>query len=318
MRITYIIIVLISLSFISCEKIVAEDITGKTPILILPAINDTIESNPVQFKWEPLEGASKYRLEVVKTSFSSIQEYVLDSIITGTTFSMNLDSSEYQVQLRALNGGYESIIATPRTFWVGVSSSGSSNTSTTLSYPDDLAYLNTSPITFQWLQTSGATSYEFSLRMGSSFETGSILETQNGISTLQYNNSNVLAEGHYFWGVKSYGTTNPIFSVREFYIDITSPNDPILTMPLNNATASAGNIDFSWDNGVDGGTIQSPITSTIEIADNASFSGAQITNVVGSSISVSLITGTYYWRVINTDGAGNTSAYSSTNMLTVF
>lgn len=318
MRFTYLITAIASLAFISCEKIVAEDISDNTPYLIIPALNDTIDSNPVQFKWQPLEGASKYRLEVVKTSFSNIQAYVLDSIVTGTTFSMNLDSSEYQVQLRAINGGYESVISTPRTFWVGVSSSGSSNTSTTLSYPNDLTYLNASPITFQWLQTNGATSYEYSLRMGSSFETGSILETQNGISTLQYTNTNVLTEGHYFWGVKSYGTINPIFSVREFYIDITVPNDPILVAPLNNATTSAGIIDFNWDNGVDGGTIQSPITSIIEIADNASFNGAQVTNVVGSSISFSLSSGTYYWRVINRDDAGNSSAYSGVSTLTVF
>ena len=60
----------------ACNDIIAKDISEETPVLILPGANDTISSNPVQFKWEEMEGATKYKLEVVHPSFSNIQTYV--------------------------------------------------------------------------------------------------------------------------------------------------------------------------------------------------------------------------------------------------
>ena len=98
----------IAISAVSCEKIIAEDITAETPVLILPAENDTVSQNPVHFKWQELEGASKYHLEVVSPSFAAISQFALDSVVTGTDFYFNLDSNEYELKLTALNGGYES------------------------------------------------------------------------------------------------------------------------------------------------------------------------------------------------------------------
>ena len=44
----------------SCEKIVAEDISGELPVLLLPASGSQLSDNYVQFKWQEMEGASKY------------------------------------------------------------------------------------------------------------------------------------------------------------------------------------------------------------------------------------------------------------------
>ena len=76
--------------------------------------------NPVHFKWEEMEGASIYRLEIVSPSFASINQFLLDSLVVGTDFYLDLDSNEYELRLTAQNGVYESQILAPVKFWVGV------------------------------------------------------------------------------------------------------------------------------------------------------------------------------------------------------
>lgn len=306
----------------SCEKIIAEDITTETPVLILPAENDTVNQNPVHFKWEEMEGASKYHLEVVSPSFASISQFALDSIITGTDFFFNLDSNEYELKLTALNGGYESQILGPCKFWVGVQPSGGSGNNVVLTSPSDQQYVNDQfNNQFTWTPLSGATSYEFSIRQGNDFSTGLVIDAQNGISTSNYTiPSGLLTEGEYHWGVKAYfGTTETPFTVHQLLVDETNPNDAILTSPTDFSNLSQGTITFVWSNGTDSGIIQSPITSTLEIASDVGFGSIiQTVSIEGSTTDVNLASGTYYWRVTNADSAGNSASASSTYQLTLF
>lgn len=306
----------------SCEKIVAEDITTETPVLILPTSNDTVEVNPVHFKWEAMEGASKYHLEVVSPSFGSISEFSLDSIVTGTDFYFSLDSNEYELKLTALNGGYESQVLGPIKFWVGVAPSvGSGGSSLVLTSPLNQVYENGSFTNqFTWTAVSGATSYEFSLREGNSFATGSILEAQNGISTLTYQVANgLLIEGNYFWGVKAYiGTTELPYTVHELYIDETLPNLAVLSSPGDLSVQTSGTVNFTWVNGTDPGTVNAPVVSFVEVASDINFStNLDTVSVIGNSTTFDLTPGSYYWRVTNTDEAGNTAGTTLENQFTL-
>lgn len=303
----------------SCEKIVAEDITDETPILILPTVNDTVDSNPVHFKWEEIAGASKYHLQVVSPSFSAINQFSLDSVITGTNFYFDLDSNEYELKLTALNGGYESNTLGPVKFWVGVQSSGTS-TNVVVNSPVDNSYVNASfNGQFVWSSLTGATNYEFSLREGASFSTGTIVDGQNNISTTSYSTASVLSEGEYFWGVKAYfGTTETPFTTAHFYVDEFDPNVAVLSSPADLSFDFAGNIVFTWGNGTDIGIIQSPVTSRLEIATDTGFGTIiESVDVIGNSATVNLVSGTYFWRVTNTDEAGNSAGASTTYQVTL-
>ena len=305
----------------SCEKIIAEDITTETPVLIIPAENDTVNQNPVHFKWEEMEGASKYHLEVVSPSFSAISQFVLDSIITDTDFYFPLDSNEYELRLTALNGGYESQVLGPCKFWVGVQPSGGTGNSVVLTSPLDQTYVNNQfNNQFTWDALTGATSYEFSLRQGSDFSTGLEVEGQNGITTSNYIiPSGSLSEGEYHWGVKAYfGSVETPFSIHQLLVDETDPNTAIPTSPADFSTIQQGTITFSWSNGTDSGIIQSPITSTLEIATDAAFGTiVQTIPITGNTTDVNLGANTYYWRVTNVDEAGNSAITSSTYQLTL-
>ena len=296
----------------SCEKIIAEDITAETPVLILPVVNDTVNVNPVHFKWEEMEGASKYRLEIVSPSFASINQFLLDSLVVGTDFYLDLDSNEYELRLTAQNGGYESQILSPVKFWVGVQSSGTV-TNVVLNSPINGIYENASfDGQFGWDFPIGATNCEFALREGSSFSTGTIIDMQNNLFTSSYVTPFLLPEGEYFWGVKAYfGPTETPFTIAHFYVDEFDPNEAALSSPGDFSTNPPGDIVFTWGNGTDPGTIQSPVTSKLEIASDSGFGIIVNTeNVNGNSVTVNLTAGTYFWRVTNTDEAGNSAGTS--------
>ncbi len=219
-------IITFSTLLVGCDKFIAEDITGKTPVVILPSNNDTSQTNLVHFKWNELLGAEKYHLMVVSPSFSSISTYDLDTFVTGTDFYFSLDSNEYEMMFSANNAGYISDTVGPIKFWVGVQSSSSSGNVNLIS-PIDAVYLNSTSFNnqFQWNSLANVSSYEFSLRSGSDFSTATIIETQNNISTLIYTSSIILTEAEYFWGVKAYFSTgtSTSFSTSHFTLTIQVP-----------------------------------------------------------------------------------------------
>lgn len=310
-----IISILTVIAMTSCEKIIAEDISGQVPTVILPNVNDTVESNPVHFKWDELSGASKYRLMVVSPSFSTISSYALDTLISGTNFYYSLDSNEYEMKLIASNAGYTSDTTGPIKFWVGVQPS-STGSSVTLNTPSNAVYVNGSfNNQFSWNSLISATSYEISIRSGSNFSTGTILDGLNNIATTIYTSPIAFTEGEYTWGVKAYlGSIETLYSINTLYVDETAPNNATLSMPGNLSTVSQGVVNFSWSNGTDPGTIHAPVNSLIEIATDSGFTNIVQSNIIqGTSTSYNLASGTYYWRVTNYDDAGNYSGVSATN-----
>jgi hypothetical protein len=315
MRLKHVLWFAIIALFAACKEIIATDISNQTPELIVPVLNDTVQNNPVLFKWEEMKGATKYRLQIVSPSFSGMSDYLLDTVISTTQFQFALDSSEYELKLTAMNGGYSSQTLGPIKFWVGVQPS-SSSTNVTLTSPGNQVFVNAAfSGPFTWQSLLNATSYEFSLRKGSDFATGNIEHTQNSIATTQYTlpGSVSLTEGTYYWGVKGYFSAGEtIFSTRSFLVDLTAPNTPALISPAASTFLIAGPISFTWSNGTDGGVVHAPVHSVIEISEDAGFvTLIESQDLIGNSTTINLTAGTYYWRVYNYDEAGNVSNYSS-------
>lgn len=310
----------VSLALFACEKIIAEDISGEMPVLIVPTSGSTTASNPVHFKWEKMPGAEKYHLMVVSPSFANVQSYVLDTLVTGTEFYYSLDSNQYELKLVGVNAGYRSDTLGPIPFNVNASSGGTSNT-ITLSAPLAQAAENGSfNNQFSWQSNANATSYEFSLRTGLDFATGTIVQSTNNITTTNYTVPTTLSEGEYTWGVKAYlSVGETAFSTRQFYIDATNPNTPALSTPLNNDFVNQGPVTFVWNNGSDPGAVNTEVTSFVEIASNSSFLTPEFSPaVVGNTVTVTITTpGVYYWRVTNEDAAGNAGTTSSVQQFTV-
>lgn len=302
-----------------CEKIIAEDITDEIPVLILPTPGSIITDNPVHFKWEEMEGASKYHLMVVSPSFANPQTFVLDSMITGTDFYFSLDSNFYELKLVGVNGGYRSDTLGPIAFEVNAAGGTGSNSVVLTSPVDGAAENATFNQNFTWQSLASATSYEFSLREGTDFSTGNIIETNNGIVTTNYTVSAAIPEGEYIWGVKAYLTSGETaFTTHQFVVDTVAPNQALLSQPANGSTQASGTITFVWNNGTDPGTVNTAVTSQIEYSDDASFLNSTTIDVSGNTVDIDFTSGTYYWRVLNFDAAGNMAAVSTTFDFIIF
>jgi len=310
----------------SCKDIIAEDLTGKTPVLILPQSNDTVQTNPVHFKWDAVEGATRYRLQIVRPNFGNITDFVLDSMVTATDFYMALDSNEYELKLTAMNAGYSSVTLGPIHFWVGISPSSGGGSAVVLQTPAEQAYLGETFLedrTFDWNNVANAT-FEFSIRKGSSWENYTeIVHTSPSLGSSNYTLPGAvsLQQGKYMWGVKSYvNSVESPTAIRTFYIDTVRPAQAVLSNPFDNGFASSGPIVFSWSVSAAGNN-QAPVSSILEIATENTFSSplnlSGTGNISGSSSTVNLVSGTYFWRVRNVDAAGNEASYSTPRQLNV-
>jgi hypothetical protein len=311
--------------FTSCETIIAEDISAITPVLILPASADTVEFNPIHFKWQEIEGATNYHLQVVSPSFSLISEYLLDTVVTGSDFFFDLDSNEYELMLTANNGAYTTQTLGPVKFWVGATTTTSTSNVVVLSYPSDGLYVNEDFTNeFEWEDLSNETNFEFQIREGTSFATGTLIDLLPNLSSTSVTLGPILTEGEYIWGVKAYFTSSEtLYSLNTLYVDTVNPNKAVLSLPVDASTELNGTIAFTWNNGTDGGAITSPMYSRLQIATDAGFTDIiEDVEFIGSTHNFDftpplLGPGTYHWRVLNNDDAGNDAPDSDIFTVTI-
>lgn len=309
--------------FTSCETIIAEDISAITPVLILPASADTVEFNPVHFKWAEIEGATNFHLQVVSPSFSQIDQYLLDTLVTGTDFFFDLDSNEYELMLTADNGAYTSETLGPIKFWVGSTTTSTSSDVVVLLTPADGLYVNEDFTNeFEWQDLSDEDYFEFSIREGSSFGTGTPIETLTNLSSTSITIAPTLTEGEYHWGVKAYfPSSESFYTLNTLYVDTVNPNKAVLSLPPNASFQTNGTIMFAWNNGTDGGTIVSPMYSKLQIATDVGFTDIiEEVEFIGSTYDFDFTLsglGLYHWRVLNNDDAGNDAPDSEIFTVTI-
>lgn len=304
------------IGFVSCEDIIEEDITNDTVQIISPNNGAVIESNVVNFQWETLKGADKYRLQV----YNDTDVKVLDSLIENTTFQFPLETGNYRWRIRGENFAYTSTYNLPVTFEV-IQSDDLTNQVVILTSPTNNYYTNATAFMLTWQDLNAADSYDVEII---NVTNGNLVvyQQQNITSTsLSIPSTNITSEAEYQWKVKAKNsTTETAFSTRTFKIDRTNPNQPQLTLPNNNSNQTSNQvINFGWNASTDSGTIQSAITYVMEISSTNTFSSIlQTNNVSNTSTQLTFSNvGDYYWRIKAVDAAGNSSSYSSVYKFTV-
>lgn len=294
---------LLVFTFFSCEEVLMEDdISKKTVILVAPVDNAQFFSTSVTLTWEPVQYATKYRLQIAKPNFAAATEIVLDTELTATTYTQQLNIGAYEWRVKAINSAYETnYVARKLTV---VSNQEFENNIVVLNNPSNSLNSNIVNQTLSWNAVIGATNYQLQI-----FDNSSTLLVDQTLATTSY--LHTFTQGSFTWKVRaSNGTDTTLYSSRTILIDTTLPNVPTLTAPTNASNTTDSNISFNWN--------RSPISGSQEfdslyVYSNISLSNLVLKKRVTSPHSETILdNGTYYWRMKSFDQAGNVSAVSST------
>lgn len=305
-----ILLLLVSLTIFSCDDILEEDITDKTATIISPLEGDVIESNVVNFQWNAMGGADKYRIQVFKDN----QVIVQDSLVERTALTLPLEEGEYQWRVRGENFGYQSSYSLPVYFQVNESEDLTTQQVILIS-PADNMYTNSQNFIISWNDLAAADYYE--LEIVNVTNSNTIVFQQSNITATSYtlNNTILNQDAKYQWKVKAINSSSETqYTSRFFNLDRVVPNQPQNVLPANNSSQILNQaINFSWTIPADSGTIQSAVSYVIEIATDTGFADIiQTSNTSSLSFQRTFnTTGDYYWRVRAIDEAGNVGINSN-------
>ncbi len=307
----------VGLAGVSCDDVFEEDISDDIIVTTSPVEGSTIVNNAVQLRWDAIEGTENYRLQVEE---SALQERFLDSLITGTSFVLNLDPGSYIWRVRGENFGYETAYSKTASFEMEASDDLSNQTIFPNSPSQDY-YTNETIILLSWSKIQAATSYDLEIDRTVSGNTITVLQTPDLTVTSQTIDQTIISEdGIYTWKVKGVNETSSTdFSSRRIFIDTEVPASPNLIAPINDERTT-NTVSFSWNISADNGIVKSSVSSVLEIASDIGFTNIiktyRTTNMVQENIFDS--DGEYYWRVKAVDDAGNESiTYSEVRKITI-
>ncbi|OUL62341.1 hypothetical protein [Flavobacterium sp. AJR] len=312
-----IIIIALAILTYSCDDILEEDISNDTVQVISPVNNSKIESNVVSFKWNNLNGADKYRVQI----YQSDQVLILDSLITTnkTSITLPLATGNYIWRVRGENYAYESIYSFPSNFSTTIPDD-LTNQQVILISPENDKFVNFINVSLNWEALKNATSYSVKLV---NVATGQEVDSKPNLTTTSLTLAlTTLADGTYEWRLKAKNadTETKQYSARKFNVDTTAPNQPKNTLPADNSTQIANtNVSYTWSIPTDVGSAKSPISYIIEFSNDVDFNSIYETkNSNTPTLQQTIPTkGIYYWRVRAIDGAGNIGVNSTKFKLTV-
>ncbi|MEM1323512.1 MAG: hypothetical protein AAGG75_24820 [Bacteroidota bacterium] len=309
----------------ACSDVIVPDIEGRVVNLIAPAdsLNTTLQTH--NFVWDEEEDASSYRLQIVKPDFENIEEFILDSTTTATSYEVTLQEGSYQWRVLAVNEAYTSDRDSATIWRLFVRSDASvdlSNQIITIIEPGNNIFTQDSTITFSWNGLSGADKYI--LQIGdvglSSFL---FIEELSGDSTST--SFTFDEDGDYQWQVRAESDLSQTFTdwaSRELTIDRQPPAAPTLEFPTSGSTIVAANQspDLFWIADANSlidtlyvyrdGLRDSLLFKTVASLEyNLEDSGIDFVN--------SQFAEDYFWQVRSVDRAGNVSDSSSLRLVFV-
>lgn len=310
--------VLILSCFYSCDDILEDDISDNQVITVSPTEGQTINGEFVNFQWQALDGADQYQLLVSDNEMNNLT--VIDSLVVGQQLGVSISAGSYNWTIRGENFGYVTGYTIPQNFEV-VFSDDLTNQPINLSSPSDLFYTNDPNILLTWEPNNAALTYNFEL-----------LKDLNGITTISQE-SNIIEsnftpeetlfeeDAQYIWRIQGANdNSQTAFFERSLFMDRVVPNTPILIQPDNQEEIEGLDVFFEWFIGQDTGTIQSDLSTVLELSLDVNFTQIIDTIELSTESNINYAFNdldTYYWRVQLQDTAGNMGSYSEIRTFTL-
>jgi len=316
-----IVVVGLAMIIIRCDDILEEDISNESVNLIHPKSNDTINGNAVQFRWDYVQGAEDYRIEVKNIESNTI---ILDSLVQEAIFDFTIDPGSYSWSVRGENFAYATPFAQDEEFSV-ITSSDLTRQTVKLLTPANESFLKEKNIELSWERVSEATFYDIKISEVVDNKVGDVVFDNKGENivgtSINLTNNDLPKDGRYQWEIKAGNeSSNSDFFVSRFSIDTQKPPAPALLEPTVGQTiALSTSVVFKWEF-TDTGDFQSDIVASIQIASDSEFnnvvhSAGPITETEYSFMFSEV--GTYFWRIKLEDKAKNSGDFSAANQVII-
>ncbi|MBI34098.1 MAG: hypothetical protein CMP67_01880 [Flavobacteriales bacterium] len=288
---------------VSCAKWISIDISDESVVLLSPFDDQSDSIQNKTFVWEELEGATQYRLQIVSKSFDSIYDFVLDSAVSNTSFSITLIPNFYEWRLRGENNDFNSLWSTRKLNIKG--SASLENQEITINSPSNGLNTNKMSQTFKWNSLISAQDYLITIidEDNETIKDEKIEETEYSYTFTD--------EGLYTIEIKALNSISAsITSSIEIRIDTTMPSDVTLKFPLSDDTLKSFPKTFTWTE--DSSNTGSPIMDTLCIASDSAMNSLVLDTTFESTTSFTLDTiratsGKLFWKLKRGDAAGNSN-----------
>jgi len=209
-----------------CSEFLEKSIFHSVVILEAPANHTTLNSYTVNFRWESVNNASLYELQLVSPIFDFIKYYLLDSTLETNRFNIALAPGSYSWPVRALNGSSNTQFST-HLFRINTASFIVQNVIQSGPYSGIL--INYPLITLSWQTLFGSLNYQVQIESSTAGPSISLMTHLTSISFI------VPKEGLYNWKVRGENAKfNSLYSkLSSFFFDKTPPQRLSLTGPAN-------------------------------------------------------------------------------------
>lgn len=294
------------LASVGCSEFMEESIDDKRVVLFSPGKNAELESYTVDFVWDELAYALHYQLQVACPSFDSVVYFSLDTLVIPNHFTLTLPPGRFEWRVRALNGSSKTAYAKGGFL---IHNTDLDKQRIVLTAPADDAILSANFLNFTWQPMHGASSYTVQIDTNHFIDEENILFSKE-LSEPMLNYSS-LEEKKFQWRVKaSDGEVETIWSVvREFQVDRTAPEAPVLLVPDDNEQV-AQPVVLKWEAQDDVETYQLYLYERDSVT------------MYKKNYPLSLTTNSYtfnegkkgerlVWRIRAVDRAGNRSDFSA-------
>ena len=276
------------------------------PALIAPIDGAVVEGSFISFQWGAVSGATRYQMEITRTSDGSVFRTIdLGNYNHTTQYGFANDGTQYRWRVRAGNSHHWGHWSGYRIFTNGTTALPAP----TLGAPADDASLDSSNVSFQWSAVTGATRYQLEVvRVSDGFvfknvELGNVVSnTQTGFPT----------DGTQFrWRVRAGNATGwGAWSLHRHFTSGAFLPAPTLIAPAQNSTITGSSVIFSWNLVPGANKYQLEIYRGTELLP---FKEATLGNVTSTEQFGFLSDGRQYrWRVRvgNNTGWGSWSTFS--------
>lgn len=204
----------------SCDDIIeVEDISNQTVVVLAPADGAIVTSATVNFSWDAVVDAEKYRIQIAEPTFMEATQIVIDSTVISTNVSFELSAENYEWRVRAENSDYNTAYITQGFSLETAAPVDISNETVVLLAPGDaVVFSATDTINFSWETIENADRYTLQIAQPDFQNAIEIIEevSQTG-NTFSVSNLEV---NTYEWRVKAENSVyETAFTTQSFSVE---------------------------------------------------------------------------------------------------